>query len=64
MVTADVISVGNLASFVLYAAYVGMGFSGLSSAYAEVNKGLGASARMFQVMDEAEERKLLEGNAR
>ena len=35
LVTSDVITVGNLASFVLYAAYVGIGLSGVSTFYAE-----------------------------
>ncbi len=35
LVTSDVLSVGNLASFVLYAAYVGIGLSGVSTFYAE-----------------------------
>jgi ABC-type multidrug transport system fused ATPase/permease subunit len=44
-----VITVGELASFVLYAAYVGIGLSGVSTFYAEIMKGLGASARLFEV---------------
>ena len=51
LVTTDVITVGNLASFVLYSAYVGIGLSGVSSFYAEMNKGLGASSRLWQLID-------------
>ena len=40
-VTSDVISVGNLTSFILYAAYVGIGFNGVSTFYAEIMKALG-----------------------
>ena len=53
LVTSGSLSVGNLASFVLYAAYVGIGLSGVSTAYAEVMKGLGASSRIFEVIDGA-----------
>ena len=38
LVTSDVITVGNLTSFILYAAYVGFGFSGVSTFYAETMK--------------------------
>jgi len=51
LVTSDVITVGNLASFVLYAAYVGIGLSGVSTFYAELMKGLGASSRIFEIID-------------
>ena len=51
LVTTDVISVGNLTSFILYAAYVGIGFSGLSSSYAETMKAVGAGSRIWEIMD-------------
>jgi len=51
LVTTDVISVGNLTSFILYAAYVGIGFNGVSTFYAEIMKALGASSRLWQIID-------------
>jgi len=51
LVTSDVLTVGNLASFVLYSAYVGIGLSGVSSFYAEMMKGLGASTRLWELVD-------------
>lgn len=51
LVTTNVISVGNLTSFILYAAYVGIGLSGLSSAYAETMKAVGAGSRIWEIMD-------------
>ena len=51
LVTSDVLTVGNLASFVLYSAYVGIGLSGVSTFYAEVMKGLGASTRLWELVD-------------
>ena len=53
LVTSDVLTVGNLASFVLYAAYVGIGLSGVSTFYAEMMKGLGASSRIFEIINSA-----------
>ena len=53
LVTSDALTVGNLASFVLYAAYVGIGLSGVSTFYAEIMKGLGASSRIFEIIDSA-----------
>merc|ERR1719350_430847 len=49
LVTTD----GNLASFVLYSAYVGIGLSGVSTFYADMMKGLGASTRLFELTDRA-----------
>jgi len=51
LVTSDVITVGSLASFILYSAYVGIGLSGVSSFYAEMMKGLGASSRLWELAD-------------
>ena len=51
LVTSDVISVGNLTSFILYAAYVGIGLSGLSSSYAETMKAVGAGSRIWEIAD-------------
>ena len=51
LVTSDVISVGNLTSFILYAAYVGIGFNGVSTFYAEMMKALGASSRLWEIID-------------
>jgi len=51
LVTSNVLTVGNLASFVLYSAYVGIGLSGISTFYAEMMKGLGASTRLWDLTD-------------
>ena len=42
---------GNLTSFILYAAYVGIGFNGVSTFYAEMMKALGASTRLWNIVD-------------
>ncbi|XP_072031210.1 ATP-binding cassette sub-family B member 10, mitochondrial-like [Amphiura filiformis] len=45
------ITVGDLSAFMMYAAYVGISISGLSRFYTELNKGLGASTRLWELMD-------------
>ncbi|VVC95380.1 unnamed protein product [Leptidea sinapis] len=45
------LTVGNLTSFLLYAAYVGISIGGLSSFYTELNKGIGAASRLWQIID-------------
>lgn len=51
MVSSDAITVGNLSSFLLYAAYIGISVGGLSSFYADLNKSLGAASRLWELMD-------------
>lgn len=51
MVSDADISVGSLSSFLLYAAYVGVSLGGLSSFYSELNRGLGASTRLWEIID-------------
>ncbi|CAK1582701.1 unnamed protein product [Parnassius mnemosyne] len=51
MVATEVLTVGNLTSFLLYAAYVGISIGGLSGFYTELNKGLGAATRLWEIMD-------------
>ncbi|KAG7302029.1 hypothetical protein JYU34_013484 [Plutella xylostella] len=51
MVATEQLSVGNLTSFLLYAAYVGISIGGLSSFYTELNKGMGAATRLWEIMD-------------
>jgi ABC-type multidrug transport system fused ATPase/permease subunit len=51
MVQSGAITVGDLTSFFLYTAYVGSSLMGLSNWYAELNKGVGASARLFALLE-------------
>ena len=39
LVSDNLLTVGNLSSFLMYAAYVGISVSGLTSAYSELSKG-------------------------
>lgn len=51
MVATEQLTVGNLTSFLLYAAYVGISIGGLSSFYTELNKGIGAATRLWEIVD-------------
>lgn len=51
MVSSQTISMGHLSSFLLYAAYIGISVSGLSSFYGELNKSIGAASRLWEVID-------------
>ncbi|XP_031567164.1 ATP-binding cassette sub-family B member 10, mitochondrial-like isoform X2 [Actinia tenebrosa] len=51
MMTDAQISVGDLTSFLLYTGFVGISVGGLSSFYSELMKGIGASERLWQLMD-------------
>lgn len=57
------LSVGQLSSFLLYAAYVGIALGGLSSFYSEMNRGLGASTRLFQLIDRKPKMPVLGGES-
>lgn len=51
MVTESALTAGQLSAFLLYAAYVTVSLSGLSSCYSEMMKGIGASTRLWQLVD-------------
>nr|POF07030.1 atp-dependent permease mdl1, mitochondrial [Quercus suber] len=51
MVRDGQISVGDLSSFMMYAAYAGGSLFGLSSFYSELMKGVGAASRLFELQD-------------
>ncbi|EPB86558.1 ATP-binding cassette, subfamily B (MDR/TAP), member 10 [Mucor circinelloides 1006PhL] len=51
MVMENVITIGELTSFMLYTAYVGTALGGMTSFYSEIMKGVGASDRIFELLD-------------
>ncbi|GFU54517.1 ATP-binding cassette sub-family B member 10, mitochondrial [Nephila pilipes] len=51
MMSTNQITIGGLSSFLLYAAYVGISIGGLSSFYSELMRGLGASTRLWELID-------------
>lgn len=51
LMNESLITVGELSSFLMYAAYIGVSIGGLSSFYSDLMKGLGASTRLWELMD-------------
>ena len=49
-------SVGQLISFVLYSTFVGASFGGIAELYAQIQKAIGATERVFELLDEAPEK--------
>lgn len=47
----DSLSIGELTSFVLYTAYTAISINGISTFYTELNKGLGSSERLWEIID-------------
>ncbi|KAH9507216.1 ATP-binding cassette sub- B member 10, mitochondrial [Bulinus truncatus] len=45
------ISVGDLSAFLMYAAYVGASLNGITSFFTELNRGVAASDRIWDIMD-------------
>jgi len=45
------ITVGEISSFLVYAAYMGFGLGGLSTFYSELMRGVGASSRLWALID-------------
>jgi ABC transporter fused permease/ATP-binding protein len=48
-------SVGQLISFVLYSTFVGASFGGIAELYAQIQKAVGATERVFELLDEKPE---------
>ena len=48
-------SVGQLISFVLYSTFVGASFGGIAELYAQIQKAIGATERVFELLDEKPE---------
>eukprot|EP00331_Platyophrya_macrostoma_P011754 CAMPEP_0176428648 /NCGR_PEP_ID=MMETSP0127-20121128/13267_1 /TAXON_ID=938130 /ORGANISM="Platyophrya macrostoma, Strain WH" /LENGTH=669 /DNA_ID=CAMNT_0017810355 /DNA_START=49 /DNA_END=2058 /DNA_ORIENTATION=- len=55
LVASSQLSPGVLFSFVLYTVYCGIGLMGLTNLATEINKGYGASIRMFDILDREEQ---------
>lgn len=51
LVNENTMTIGNLTSFLLYAAYIGISIAGLSNFYSELNRSLGASVRLWEIID-------------
>ncbi|XP_076312810.1 ATP-binding cassette sub-family B member 10, mitochondrial [Tachypleus tridentatus] len=51
MMTEAHLTVGDLSAFLMYAAYVGISIGGLSSFFSELMRALGASTRLWEIID-------------
>jgi len=49
-------SVGQLITFVLYSTFVGASFGGIAELYAQIQKAIGATERVFELLEETPER--------
>jgi len=47
--------IGDLFSFILYSAFVGASFGGIAEMYAQIQKAVGATERVFEILDEVPE---------
>lgn len=61
LVSRGVITVGDLTSLLMYTAYLGGGLANMTSFFASLMKGVGAGARVFQLVDRESEIKLDQG---
>ncbi|XP_023162303.1 ATP-binding cassette sub-family B member 10, mitochondrial [Drosophila hydei] len=51
LVLNEELSIGAMTSFMLYAGYSAVAMNGLSNFYSQLNKGIGASQRIWEIMD-------------
>lgn len=47
--------IGDLFSFIIYSAFVGISFGGIAELYAQIQKAVGAVERVFEILDETPE---------
>ena len=64
MVATGDLTSGVLVSFMLYMIYCGLGLMGLTNLMTEINKGYGASIRLFDILDRFEAVEALEKDAK
>jgi len=56
LVSSGEMSVGELVSFVLYTTFIGGSIAGLGDIYGQVQKAIGSSERVLEILDEKEEK--------
>lgn len=54
-IKGEVEGVGDLISFVLYTTFIGASFGGIAEMYAQIQKAVGATERVFELLDEIPE---------
>jgi ATP-binding cassette, subfamily B, bacterial len=56
LVQSDKLSVGELFSFVLYTIFIGFSIAGLGDIYSQVQRSIGASERLLEILDQPDEK--------
>ena len=56
IISGEMKDVGELISFVLYSIFVGASFGGIAELYAQIQKAIGATERVFELLDETPEK--------
>ncbi|TFV95539.1 ATP-binding cassette domain-containing protein [Algoriphagus kandeliae] len=56
LVSSGEMSVGELVSFVLYTTFIGGSIAGLGDIYSQIQKAIGSSERVLEILDEKEEK--------
>lgn len=54
-IKGEVDGVGDLISFILYTTFIGASFGGIAEMYAQIQKAVGATERVFELLDEIPE---------
>ncbi len=52
VITGEITEVGDLISFILYSIFVGASFGGIAELYAQIQKAIGATERVFELLNE------------
>lgn len=55
-IKGEVEGVGDLISFILYTTFIGASFGGIAEMYAQIQKAVGATERVFELLDETPEK--------
>ncbi len=55
VISGDIKEVGELISFILYSIFVGASFGGIAELYAQIQKAIGATERVFELLNETPE---------
>jgi ABC-type multidrug transport system fused ATPase/permease subunit len=55
-IKGEVEGVGDLISFILYTTFIGASFGGIAEMYAQIQKAVGATERVFELLDEVPEK--------
>jgi ABC-type multidrug transport system fused ATPase/permease subunit len=55
-ISGEIEGVGDLISFVLYSTFIGASFGGIAELYAQIQKAIGATERVFELLEETPEK--------